>query len=335
VAEDNDLVSEPTPLTRTAALVLGASGFIGTRLVAFLVAQGRAVRAVDLVPPRRKLAGVVYETLDVREPLPVALGQDISVIYNLAAVHRTPGHPREAYYETNVLGALNITQLADDAAVPTILFTSSISVYGSSENLLTETSPLQPSSDYGRSKLMAERVHESWRKAGRDRRLVVVRPGVVFGPGERGNYTNLAGALRRGVFVYPGRKDAIKSGGSVDELLRTFDFALSRPEPHVLYNFAYPQLSTTEDIVTAFGAVTGKRARPPVAPTSVMLAAAAGFEAANRLGLKNPIHRERILKLVNSTKVAPAWLIDSGYRFETDLSAALRAWRDETNGRFV
>jgi hypothetical protein len=66
-----------------------------------------------------------------------------------------------------------------------------------------------------------------------------------------------------------------------------------------------------------------------------MLTAAALFEIANRLGFRNPVHRQRILKLVQSTRIAPGWLTQRGYHFGYDLEAALQAWRAETAGRFV
>ena len=319
------------------AIVTGASGFIGTRLVRRLAAEGRhgTVRAIDIEPPRERLAGVEYLTHDLRGPLPDAVGDGVSVIYNLAAVHRTPGHPPGEYYETNIEGALNVTDLAARCGVPTIVFTSSISVYGPSEAVITEASPLEPTSHYGRSKRMAERLHRVWRERDPSRRLITVRPGVVFGPGERGNYTRLANALRAGYFVYPGRRDTVKSGGYVDELLNTFDFALKRNEAEILYNFAYPDESTTEDIVKAYVEVGKFKSMQVTVPAPPLIAAAMGFEVLNAVGLKNSIHRERVQKLMHSTRIRPAWLEASGYTFKTELRTALQAWSDETSGAFA
>ena len=317
------------------ALVTGASGFIGTRLVQRLNRQGVRVTAPDIQPPRERLGGVAYETWDVREPAPTGLGDGISQIYNFAAVHRTPGHPTHDYYETNVSGANHVVLLAEQAGVHDLVFTSSISVYGPSESLLTENAPLKPISAYGRSKRLAEAIHDAWLQRGTERRLVVVRPGVVFGPGERGNYTYLARALSRGVFFYPGRRSTIKSGGYVDELLSAIDFALAQRDRKVVFNFAYPDHSTTADIVAAFAEVCGFKQRHATLPVAPLYAAACLFEAANRIGIANPIHRERILKLVRSTRVEPEWLKDRGYPFGTDLRRALAAWRDETGGTFV
>ena len=318
----------------TAALVTGASGFIGTRLVRRLAGEGRRVVAVDILPPRESFPGVEHHRADVAEPLDPALGRDVSQVYNLAAVHRTPGHPPEDYYRTNVLGALNVTRLAEEAGIGSILFTSSISVYGPQESFVTEASPLLPVSDYGRSKGMAEVIHRQWAARDPARSLVTVRPGVVFGPGERGNYTFLAKALRRRMFVYPGRRDAIKSGGYVDELLGTFAFALARGPGATTYNFAFPTPSTTQDIVETFGRVAGLPGALGTAPLPLLLAAAAVFEAASVAGVKSPIHRDRVRKLVNSTAVTPRWLLDNGYAFTYNLELSLAAWMAETGGRF-
>ena len=317
------------------AVVTGASGFIGTRLVRKLCADGVKVRALDIEAPRERLGDVDYVLADVRRPLDVELGRGADVIFNLAAIHRTPGHPAHAYYDTNVLGALEVVRLAERTNVPSIVFTSSISVYGPSESLMTEASPLQPVSGYGHSKRQAEEIHNAWQERGQGRQLIVVRPAVIFGPGERGNYTFLANALKKGYFFYPGRSDTVKSGGYVDELIRGITFALGEGGSRVLFNFSYPEQSTMAEVVNAFEVALGRRLRPPTIPLAPMMAAAGIFEAISALGLKTPVHRERILKLVQSTRIAPRWLLDNGYQFDSNLLTALKSWRDETSGRFT
>jgi len=182
---------------------------------------------------------------------------------------------------------------------------------------------------------MAELIHERWLEGAQDRRLVTVRPGVVFGPGEGGNYTTLARALRRRLFIYPGRRDTVKSGGYVDELLRTLEFALATGDRRVLYNFAYPEALTTERIVKTFAEVSGTPANPPTAPAPLLFAAATVFEVADRLGLRNKIHRERVMKLIQSTRIVPEWLLSRDYRFSSNLETALRDWSRESGGQFV
>jgi nucleoside-diphosphate-sugar epimerase len=316
-------------------LVTGSSGFIGTRLVRRLIARNVAVVAIDREQPRERLDGVTYITHDIRSPMPAQWAQGCERIYNFAAVHRTPGHPPHEYYDTNVFGAFNVVRMAEAAGVPAIVFTSSISVYGPSEEIMLEDSPLNPTSDYGRSKRMSELVHEQWLNAGEGRSLVVVRPGVIFGAGERGNYTALARTMRKRIFAYPGRRDTIKSGGYVDELLGAIDFAAARNAPYILFNFAYPDFTSTEDIVATFKKVSGFTHNPPTVPLGMMMGVARLFEFGALFGGKSWINRERVLKLVNSTKVRPGWLIANGYPFHSNLESALRDWKAETDGAFV
>ncbi len=56
---------------------------------------------------------------------------------------------------------------------------------------MRESSELTPATAYGRSKRLAEIIHQRWRGANGARRLATVRPAVVFGPGERGNFSYL------------------------------------------------------------------------------------------------------------------------------------------------
>jgi nucleoside-diphosphate-sugar epimerase len=313
-------------------IVFGASGFIGTRLVRWLTEATDVAKicAIDIVQPRECLPGVEYLMADVRDPIPLALGEGVSRVYNLAAVHRTPGHPDSEYYDTNIGGAINITRFAEESNIREIIFTSSISVYGPSEEVLSEKSPLRPVSAYGHSKKFAEDIHAAWVSRERERRLVVVRPGVVFGPGERGNYSLLAKALRTGRFAYPGRMDTIKSGGYVDELLKAIEFARSVNVSRVLFNFAYPNDSTIYDIVALIDQIGGTKGIRPVLPLPLLLAAAGGFELLNSLGIKNKVHRQRVLKLVQSTRISPQWLKEANYQFSTDLPAALKMWFSES-----
>lgn len=169
-----------------------------------------------------------------------------------------------------------------------------------------------------------------------DRRLTIVRPAVIFGRGENGNFTRLATALRRGTFVYPGRRDTVKGCGYVEDLVRALKFMQARGEPEMLFNFCYPQDYTIEQICHAFNEVGGLRRPLGTVPLALLNAAALIFEGADRLGLRNSINRERIGKLIRSTNIEPAALKMAGYRFETDLKEALRRWAaDGEPGRFA
>lgn len=312
------------------AIIFGGAGFVGSHLVSFLLSRGdfRRIVVADITAPETVPAGVVCETIDVTQPIPVGLAQNPrnAIIFNLAAVHRTPGHMTHEYYQANVTGAINVTHFAENAGINDIIFTSSIAVYGPDEVPKHEDSVPRPASAYGWSKLLAEDVHRAWLGRQSDRHLTITRPAVIFGPGENGNFTRLAHALKRGVFVFPGRRDTIKACGYVGELVRSMMFVHETAGSYNLYNFCYPTPYTIEEICEAFQRVGGFPAARGTVPLAAMRAAALGFEVLNALGLKNGVSRERVKKLVASTWIEPGYLKQVGYEYETDLEEGLRQW---------
>jgi GlcNAc-P-P-Und epimerase len=325
--------AERATIMNARAIIFGGSGFIGTRLVRRLVEAGETeLLSVDLLPPRERLPGVDYRIGDVRDLSVFDMPQGVERIYNFAAVHTTPGHPTHEYYETNVLGAVEVTRLCERHDIREIVFTSSISVYGPGEDTKVETTPPAPQSAYGYSKLLAERIHRRWQEAGAGRRLVVVRPAVVFGHGERGNFTRLAKLLRKGFFIYPGRKDTIKACIYVDDLLASIDYARSLAQPFVLFNAAYPDRYTLQQIVEAMTAGYFPGVRTYLVPrpiVSIVAALLAPFKAMD-IG----IHPERVLKLVRSTDIYPEWLMQQGRKFPDAINSALQRWNAASGGRF-
>jgi FlaA1/EpsC-like NDP-sugar epimerase len=164
-----------------SAIIFGGSGFIGTHLAENLKSQGYSVVIADLVEPFEN--SFQFFQCDVRKRIEIKMIQSPSVIFNLAAVHRTPGHAAEEYYETNVKGAENVTNWASENGVKKVIFTSSISVYGPNQELLDESCVTNPVSDYGKSKLLAEKIvlNSNLNKGKRDIKLSVVRFGNVIG----------------------------------------------------------------------------------------------------------------------------------------------------------
>lgn len=171
-------------------IVIGGSGFIGTRLVEALIASGDDVVVFD------KKASLTYPSLtrlgdvnDFDSLLVACRGRNL--IYNLAAEHRDDVRPASLYNQVNVGGAETVCRVAEKNSISRIIFASSVAVYGPSQEALTEVSPRNYISKYGESKSRAEHVYKRWQDGMSGRSLVIVRPTAIFGPGSEGNVLNL------------------------------------------------------------------------------------------------------------------------------------------------
>jgi GlcNAc-P-P-Und epimerase len=316
----------------STTVIFGGAGFIGRHLTAALASDGAEILIADVTQPRwTRPVNARFVYCDVRQPIGDLGGAKPELVVNLAAVHRTPGHDDHEYFEANEGGARNVTDFCRAKDVSRLWFTSSIAVYGPSEASTEESSPLSPTSAYGKSKVRAEEIHSAWAEETPDRRLVVVRPATVFGPGEGGNFTRLAKALHRRTFVYPGRRTTRKACGYVEDLVGSLLYMEAFAAPTITYNFGYPTPPTTEEIVDAFVRVAGYPKPLGTVPLGPVLRVGRVLKA---LGMKS-FDPERIVKLAHSTNVIPRQLIDKNYPYRTDFVTALEQWyRDEPAGTF-
>jgi GlcNAc-P-P-Und epimerase len=335
-------------------VLFGGTGFIGTHLAQHLLGADLAeqVVLVDLNEPRRMVCTqglqsalqsgrAVFVKHDVRRPVPLGLLPDrADLIFNLAAVHREPGHERHEYFETNLPGAENVCAYAGSIGCKTLVFTSSISPYGPSEEKKSEATPPAPETAYGESKLAAEKIHLEWQAALPQRKLLILRPGVVFGPGEGGNVTRLVRSLVRGYFVYLGNRETVKAAGYVKELSFAAMFGLDvlrqSPSSVLLLNFTMDPPPTMEQMVGAIVKTIGKARRPLSLPPWMMLAVSypiSGIESVT--GIKLPINRVRIKKLIRSNNISPEGLRTLGYKYHYTLESAFADWKADLPGDFA
>lgn len=335
---------------RRRVVILGGAGYCGSHFAVHLVERDLAdeVLLVDLVAPSParttpKLAaflasGRVSAVIgDVRRPLTIPDGP-VDLLVNFAAVHREPGHADAEYWATNVPGAENACALATLSGCTRQLYISSIAIYGERDEQLDEDSEPRPTTAYGASKLAAEQIHRAWVVEDPARRLLIVRPGVVFGPGELGNVSRLIRALVRRRFAYVGPRSARKAGIYVGEFASAALWVLDRltgretlaaAEPNVVIaNLTMHPAPTVEDYVRAIGAVVGRRLRIPTIPLALALPAALVAQAvAVLVGRSSDWHPERLRKLTRSNDIVPKTLLASGYAFHYSLTSALQEWK--------
>ena len=219
--------------------VVGGSGFIGTRLCQRLNLEVVSNFCIIDKSPSKSFPEKV-KIADVRslDALRAAISSG-SVIINLAAEHRDDVTPRSLYDDVNTGGARNIVVVAQEKNVDTIIFTSSVAVYGFAPIGTDESGQIAPFNDYGRTKFDAEQIFKSWQAAAPDvRTLVIVRPTVVFGEQNRGNVYNLLRQIASGKFVMVGNGLNRKSMAYVENLTAFLQYATIAFKPGVhIYNY--------------------------------------------------------------------------------------------------
>jgi len=321
----------------TTCIIFGGAGFIGAHLALRLLATGRAshVHLADVqANPLPNLPGITASITDVRQPIPVDLTPAAPAwIFNLAAVHREPGHEAIEYFETNLAGARNVTAYAAAVGCSNLYFTSSIAVYGPTDGPTDETAPICPVSPDGGSKYPAELIHEQWQQAAAGRRLVICRPGVIYGPGDPGNILRMIRAVERGYFAYPGSPDIHKSYGYIEGLLDSVEFAMDRPEPVLRYNYVEDPTEPLGALVDHVKAHLGSRAPVLPLPLPLLLPIAGLINFA--LGGNSPIHPVRVRKAARPTHIVPGTLKSLGFPFRFDFRGSLVDWQRQAPGDFA
>jgi nucleoside-diphosphate-sugar epimerase len=218
--------------------VIGGAGFVGTNFCQHLANQQIDFEIIDINPSQRFPDKFKYG--DVRDVDSLRQSVQGDVVVNLAAVHRDDVRDPNAYYETNVTGAVNVAQICDEKHIRKIIFTSSVAVYGFSDatgdGVTDEKGAIKPFNEYGRSKYQAEEKLRSWRK-GDDKELIIVRPTVIFGEGNRGNVYNLLSQIASGRFLMVGAGRNKKSMAYIGNIVSFLDNCLEAQEKYGLYNY--------------------------------------------------------------------------------------------------
>lgn len=305
--------------------LIGGSGFIGTKLAADLWHAGAYVTIADTHPT--PAYPDFFRQADIRDLSALrtaCAGSD--VIINLAAAHRDDVRPQSLYTDINVTGSENVCKVAEELGIKTIIFTSSAAVYGLQGGEPDENSPHLPINEYGRTKSKAEAVYRAWQeKDPSNRCLVIVRPTVVFGIGNRGNVYTLIEQIVRGRFVMIGDGSNRKSMAYVDNVSAFLVHCLNfGPGVHVFNYVDKPDLSMTE-LVGMIRGLLGKGSGTGLSlPKPLGTVAGTGFDILARLtGKTFPISRVRIEKFCATTIFSAKKIEGTAFKPPKDLKQAL------------
>jgi len=216
--------------------IIGGSGFVGSNLAKLFIKNNINFQILDIV--KSKLFQEKYIQGDIRNNNELKQIADSDILIHLAAVHRDDVKPLSLYDEINVEGSRNICKLAEENGINKIIFTSSVAVYGFAKPNTNENGEINYFNDYGRTKYLAEEVFIDWyNKDPINRTLVIIRPTVIFGKGNRGNVYNLLNQINSKKFAMFGNGENIKSMAYVKNVAAFIYHSLSFGQGLHLYNY--------------------------------------------------------------------------------------------------
>lgn len=296
--------------------MIGASGFVGTRLISLLKEddEPHEITNVDLLPsPFYPELTQIGDVKNLNELTPKLKGADWVIL--LAAQHRDDVSPVSLYYDTNVGGMRNTLKAMEANGVKRLVFFSSVAVYGLNKENPREDHPKDPFNHYGRSKWQAEQVLQEWYRSHPDWVISIVRPTVIFGERNRGNVYNLLRQIASGKFLMVGKGNNKKSMAYVGNVVAFVRFLLKeRAEGYQVFNYIdKPDLSMNE-LLEQVSQVMNKKIPTFHLPYSLGMLGGYTFDAWAKLsGKKLTISSVRVKKFCATTQFDSSKMLQSGY----------------------
>ena len=273
------------------AIVTGAPGWLGTRLVQALVhglpdqpelrSRARTVRC--LVRPGQDTSelehlGSAVEIVrgDITQPETIeplfAGAEGASVFHSAGLVH--PALMTRSLYQVNVQGTRNVLSAATRAHARRLVHISSNSPFGtnpSRSDVFDEASDYHPYMKYGQTKMLAERIVKQAQTAG-DLETVILRPPWFYGPGQPPRQTLFFRMIRDGRVPVVGDGENRRSMAYVDDICQAVLLAEQSPRaPGQEYWIADRNAYTMNEVISAIEAVLERDFKVPCARRRIHL----------------------------------------------------------------
>jgi nucleoside-diphosphate-sugar epimerase len=287
-------------------MVTGATGFLGSTLVTELIKRQQAVRilARDEKKARQQfgdavtiIPGDVTDAVQVQKAV-----EGATTIYHLAGRLYHPSIPGELYRQTHVEGTHTLLKVClGQTQLRRIINVSTTGVHGiTGETPAAEDALFAPTNDYEATKLEGELLAlRAYQEQGLP--VTVVRPGLVYGPGDL-HLLGFFAAIKKGMFRVIDDGKALLHPVYIDDLIAALLLCSGCPQaPGRSYNIAGERPVTVRELATAIAHALGREL--PTGSIPLWLANLASDIFAVMPGMRGeraPLTRSRVKFLTNS-----------------------------------
>lgn len=275
----------------TKVLVTGASGFVGSNLSPYLTAQNYEVTPLSL------------RNSDWKDSI-----ADTNVIVNLAGkAHDHKGEATESdFFYANYELTKQLFEGFVNSSASLFVHISSIAALEeeNAAGIVTEEYRANPKSVYGRSKRQAEEFLLG-RQLPEGKKIVILRPTMIHGPGDKGNLMLLYKIISKGIPYPLGAFDNKRSFIGIDNLCFVIDKIIENKATITsgAYNVADDDPLSTVQIIKTIGRLTNKKDAILKVPAAVIKLLAKTGDV-----LKLPLNSKRLVKMTSNLEVSNAVL---------------------------
>ena len=269
-------------------LFTGGTGFLGKNVMP-LLAQQYEVTTCGITPDDMLKANLAKDVPELPEKYDV-------VLHACGKAHVVPktDAEKQAFYDVNYQGTVNLCKALENAGIPkSLVFISTVAVYGCEfGELITEEHPLDGDSPYAKSKIMAEKYLKKWCKE-HGVVLGILRPSLLAGRKAPGNLGAMVNGIKKGFYMN------IAGGEVVKSILMAEDIARLLPlleEKGGIYNVCDTRQPSFGEISMSVAQQLGK-GKPISIPYWMAWCMA---KVGDLLGSKAPINSYKLEKMTRS-----------------------------------
>jgi len=282
----------------TRAAITGAAGFLGSHLVRGFEARGSTVLPLVRTVEGRSPSGAVALDRALAQP---GILSGIDVVVHAAAGKHRHGADVAPYRAANIDLVETVMRASAEAGVTRVVLMSSVGVYGFPSSLpVTEEHPYAPRSAYSATKVEAEmRARRAARELGIG--LCIVRPTIVYGPGDSGGMLDkLAAMIRAGTYRIVGGGENVLHHTHVDDVVEGVWLAATHADaPGDHFILAGPETTTLAALSDLVARAVGRPLPGTHVPVGLARALATVVDLAAHRGLglgglESPVNHEKL-----------------------------------------